>query len=87
MNAELANIQRDAIVLTEQEGCVVKTTRNIKRKGNIKMKQLNAINMRIASKPIIEALKAKGLIYQGGDGELHVIEQRKSTTNVPTKAD
>lgn len=80
MNAELANIQRDAIVLTEQEGCVVKTTRNIKRKGNIKMKQLDAINMRIASKPIIEALKEKGLIYQGEDGQLHVIEQRKSTT-------
>lgn len=80
MNAELANIQRDAIVLTGPEGCVVKTTRNIKRKGTIKMKQLDAINMRIASKPIIEALKEKGLIYQGEDGQLHVIEQRKSTT-------
>lgn len=36
MNAELANIQRDAIVLTEQEGCVVKTTRNIKKKRKYK---------------------------------------------------
>ena len=80
MNAELANIPNTAIVLTEQEECAVKTTRNIKRKGTIKMKQLDAINMRIASKPIIEALKEKCLIYQGEDGQLHVIEQRKSTT-------
>lgn len=45
------------------------------------MKQLDAINMRIASKPIIEALKEQGLIYQGEDGELHVTEHEKSTTN------
>jgi hypothetical protein len=38
--------------------------------------------MRIASKPIIDALKEKGLIYQGEDGELHVTEHEKSTTNL-----
>ncbi len=48
---------------------------------------LDAINMRIASMPIIEALKEKGLLYTDEDGELHVIEHRKSTTNGPTKAD
>jgi valyl-tRNA synthetase len=81
MNVAPARTLKDATVLTEQEGCVVKTTRTINRKGTIEMKQLDAINMRIASKPIIEALKEKGLIYQGEDGELHVIEHRKSTTN------
>lgn len=81
MNAVNVNTQKDATVLTEQEGCVARIIRNTNRKGTIAMKQLDAINMRIASKPIIEALKEKGLIYQGEDGELHVIEHRKSTTN------
>lgn len=45
------------------------------------MKQLDAINMKIASKPIMEWLKEKGLIYQGEDGELHVIEHKNSTTD------
>lgn len=81
MNVAPANTQKDATVLTEQERCVVKTTRTINRKGTIVMKQLDAINMRIASKPIIEALKEKGLIYHGEDGELHVIEHKNSTTN------
>ena len=43
------------------------------------MKKLDAINMRIASKPII--LKEKGLIYQGEDGEIHLIEHKNSTTD------
>lgn len=81
MNVAPARTLKDATVLTEQEECVVKTTRTINRKGTIEMKQLDAINMRIASKPIIEALKEKGLIYHGEDGQLHVIEHRKSTTN------
>lgn len=81
MNAAHVNIPNNATVLTEQEECVVKTTRTINRKGTIEMKQLDAINMRIASKPIIEALKEKGLIYHGEDGELHVIEHKNSTTN------
>ena len=51
------------------------------------MKQLDAINMRIASKPIIDALKEKGLVYQGEDGELHVTEHKKAPLTAPTKAD
>lgn len=82
MNAAPANTPRYATELIELEGCVVGIIKNINRKGNIEMKQLDAINMRIASKPILEALKEKGLIYQGEDGELHVTEQRKSTTNL-----
>ena len=81
MNVAPASTLKDATVLTEQEGCVARIIRNTNRKGIVKMKQLDAINMRIASMPIIEALKESGLIYQGEDGELHVIEHRKSTTN------
>lgn len=44
------------------------------------MKQLGAINMRIASKPTIDGLMEKGYLYQGEDGELHVTEHEKSTT-------
>lgn len=50
------------------------------------MEKLDAINMRIASMPIIDALKEKGLIYQGEDGELHVFE-RKNIPTPPTKAE
>lgn len=81
MNAAPANIPSAATVLTELEGCVAGIIKNINRKGIIVMKQLDAINMRIASMPIIEALKEEGLIYQGEDGELHVIEQKNSTTD------
>lgn len=81
MNVAHANTPSNATVLTEQGECVVGTIKNINRKGNIEMKQLDAINMRIASMPIIEALKEEGLIYQGNDGELHVIEHKNSTTN------
>lgn len=43
---------------------------------------IDAINMRIASLPTIEALKSSGLIYEDEAGELHVTEARyeKSTT-------
>ena len=81
MNVAHVNIPNDATVLTELGRCVARITKTIKRKEIIEMKQLDAINMRIASKPIIEDLKEKGLIYQGEDGELHVIEHKNSTTN------
>ena len=81
MNVALANTPRDAIVLTEQEECVAKTIKTTNRKETRGMKQLDAINMRIASKPIVEALEEKGLIYRGEDGEFHLIEQKESTTN------
>lgn len=45
------------------------------------MKRLDAINMMIASKSTIDGLIEKGYICQGKDGQLHVIEQRESTTN------
>lgn len=82
MNVAPANIQKYAIEPTGQGQCVVKTIKNINRKGIVKMKQLDAINMRIASKQTIDALKEQGLIYQGEDGELHVSERKNST--VPT---
>lgn len=81
MNVALVNFLKFVIVPTGQEGCGAGIIKNINRKGIIVMEQLNAINMRIASKPIIEALKEKGLIYQGKDGELHVIEHKNSTTD------
>lgn len=81
MNVAPASTQKDATVLTEQEGCVARIIRNTNRKGPIKMKKLDAINIRIASKPIMELLKEEGLIYQGEDGELHVREQK----NIPTQ--
>ena len=81
MNAAHVNIPNNATVLTEQEECVVKTTRTINRKGTIEMKQLDAINMRIASKPIIECLIEKGLIYKDENETLHVFEQK----NIPTQ--
>lgn len=87
MNAVNVNIQKDAIILTEQGRCVARIIRNTNRKGIVKMKQLDAINMRIASKPIIEALKEKGLIYTGEEGELHLIEHKKAPLTEPTKAD
>lgn len=80
MNVVRANTQKDATVLTEQERCVAKTIKKLS-KGPIKMKKLDAINIRIASKPIMELLKEEGLIYQGEDGELHVREQK----NIPTQ--
>lgn len=80
MNVAPASTQKDATVLTEQERCVAKTIKKLS-KGPIKMKKLDAINIRIASKPIMELLKEEGLIYQGEDGELHVREQK----NIPTQ--
>lgn len=80
MNVVRANTQSAVTVLTEQELCAVKTIKKL-IKGTIKMKQLDAINMRIASKPIMEWLKEEDLIYQGEDCELHVIEHKNSTTN------
>lgn len=80
MNVAPANTPRYATAVTELEECVVGTIKNIRREI-IEMKQLDAINMRIASVQTIDVLKEKGLIYQGGDGELHVIEQKNSTTN------
>lgn len=81
MNAVPVNIPRYVIVLTGQEGCVAKTIKNTKRRGATKMKRLDAINMMIASKSTIDGLIEKGYICQGKDGQLHVIEQRESTTN------
>ena len=81
MNVAHVNIPNDATVLTELGRCVARIIKTIERKGTIAMKKLDAINMRIASKPIIEDLKEKGLIYLGEDGEIHLIEHKNSTTN------
>lgn len=79
MNVAPANFQNAATVPTEQGQWLAKITneRNLRN-----VKQLDAINMRIASKQTIDALKEQGLIYQGEDGELHVSERKNST--VPT---
>ena len=81
MNVAPVNTPSVAIVLTGLGRCAARIIKTIERKGTIAMKKLDAINMRIASKPIIEALKEKGHIYHGEDGELHVIEHKNSTTN------
>ena len=81
MNVVHANTPSNAIVLTELEGRGAKITKNTKRRENTQMKQLDAINMRIVSKPIMKWLKEEDLICQGEDCELHVIEHKNSTTN------
>jgi hypothetical protein len=81
MNVAPVNTPSNVTVLTELGRCVARITKTIKRKGIIRMEKLDAINMRIASMPIIDALKEKGLIYEGEDGEFHVSEHKNSTTN------